>query len=142
MADFRVSSFIVLILFFLWAPPVESYPDGGSKVCENMTISTVCSKQQALQSESVVYVTLDFNTSRLVDGKPINITSALSLTVDSSLLGLEGKMVFVSYGGGVLSRNQVLLFLSSVISIALLALVSLHRLLLGQTFTGFRYSKY
>lgn len=79
MAVVSLSSFSLLILIILWTPPVQSYPDGGRKVCENMTTGTVCSKDQALLIGSLVLVTLEFNVTLSVDDKPDPVQGALTV---------------------------------------------------------------
>ena len=75
MAGICVSSFIasLLILLLLWAPPVQSYPDGGRKVCPRENFNTTaktasCSKSLALQTGGLIFVKLDFD-----DDKPEEI---------------------------------------------------------------------
>ena len=70
MADFRVFSFIpsllLVFLLLLWAPPVQSYPDGGRIGCPrdnfNTTAKTAnCSKSLALQKGGLIFVKVEFD---------------------------------------------------------------------------------
>ena len=68
MADSRVFSFfpslLLVVLLFLWAPPVQSYPDGGRIDCPHDNFNTTaktasCSKSLALQTGGLIFVKLN-----------------------------------------------------------------------------------